>query len=148
MFDRFTERARKVMSLARLEAQRFHNEYVGSEHILLALVKEGTGVASVVLKKMGVELKEMESHGKTQYCCGGGAGVMLIERAAPLRKRAFDIKMRQVEETGADAVVTSCESCRMNFSIGAENANWDKQVKSLVEMVAQNLGENLAGDKS
>lgn len=100
------------------------------------------------LEAMGVELKEMESHGKTQYCCGGGAGVMLIERAAPLRKRAFDIKMRQVEETGADAVVTSCESCRMNFSIGAENANWDKQVKSLVEMVAQNLGENLAGDKS
>ncbi|NQT88674.1 AAA family ATPase, partial [bacterium] len=61
MFDRFTERARKVMSLARLEAQRFHNEYVGSEHILLALVKEGTGVASVVLKKMGVELKEVRA---------------------------------------------------------------------------------------
>jgi len=59
MFDRFTERARKVMSLARLEAQRFYHDYVGTEHILLALVKEGTGVASVVLKKMGVELKEI-----------------------------------------------------------------------------------------
>jgi len=57
MFDRFTERARKVMSLARLEAQRFYHDYVGTEHILLALVKEGTGVAAVVLKKMGVELK-------------------------------------------------------------------------------------------
>ena len=61
MFDRFTERARKVMSLARLEAQRFYHDYVGTEHILLALVKEGTGVASVVLKKMGVELKEIRS---------------------------------------------------------------------------------------
>jgi len=59
MHDRFTERARKVMSLARLEAQRFYHDYVGTEHILLALVKEGTGVASVVLKKMGVELKEI-----------------------------------------------------------------------------------------
>jgi len=59
MFDRFTERARKVMSLARLEAQRFYHDYVGTEHILLALVKEGTGVASVVLKKMGVELREI-----------------------------------------------------------------------------------------
>jgi len=59
MFDRFTERARKVMSLARLEAQRFYHDYVGTEHILLALVKEGTGVAAVVLKKMGVELKEI-----------------------------------------------------------------------------------------
>ena len=76
------------------------------------------------LEAMGIELKEMESHGRTQYCCGGGAGVMLIERAAPLRKRAFDIKMRQVDNTGADAVVTSCESCRMNFAIGAQNANW------------------------
>ena len=61
MFDRFTERARKVMSFARLEAQRFHHDYVGTEHILLALVKEGTGVASVVLKKMGVELKEIRA---------------------------------------------------------------------------------------
>jgi len=61
MFDRFTERARKVMSFARLEAQRFHHDYVGTEHILLALVKEGTGVASVVLKKMGVELREIRA---------------------------------------------------------------------------------------
>ena len=59
MFDRFTERARKVMSLARLEAQRFYHDYVGTEHILLALVKEGTGVAAVVLKKMGVDLKSI-----------------------------------------------------------------------------------------
>ncbi|NQT54484.1 AAA family ATPase, partial [bacterium] len=61
MFDRFTERARKVMSLARLEAQRFYHDYVSTEHVLLALVKEGTGVASVVLKKMGVELKEIRN---------------------------------------------------------------------------------------
>ena len=73
---------------------------------------------------------------------------MLIERAAPLRKRAFDIKMRQVDETGADAVVTSCESCRMNFAIGAESAHWEKQVKSLVEMVAENLADNRAGENS
>jgi Fe-S oxidoreductase len=96
------------------------------------------------LAAMGVALREMESHGKTQYCCGGGAGQMLIERAAPLRRRAFEIKMHQVDDSGADAVVTSCESCRINFSIGAENANWQKPVKSLVEMVA----ENLAGEDS
>ncbi len=91
------------------------------------------------LAAMGVELREMESHGKTQYCCGGGAGVMLIERAAPLRQRAFEIKMRQVDDTGAGAVVTSCESCRMNFTTGAEKANWQTPVKSLVELVAENL---------
>jgi Fe-S oxidoreductase len=91
------------------------------------------------LGAMGMELKEMESHGKTQYCCGGGGGVMLIERAGQLRKRAFEIKMRQVDDTGADAVVTSCESCRMNFAIGAEVHNWQTPVKSLVQMVADHL---------
>jgi Fe-S oxidoreductase len=91
------------------------------------------------LDAMGLELLEMESHGPTQYCCGGGAGVMLIERAAPLRQRAFEIKMRQVDDTGAAAVVTSCESCRMNFAVGGANANWQTPVKSLMELVAENL---------
>jgi Fe-S oxidoreductase len=91
------------------------------------------------LDAMGLELREMDSHGPTQYCCGGGAGVMLIERAAPLRQRAFEIKMRQVDDTGAAAVVTSCESCRMNFAVGGVNANWQMPVKSLVELVAENL---------
>ena len=91
------------------------------------------------LNAMGVQLTEMESHGRTQYCCGGGGGVMLIDRAAPLRKRAFEIKMRQVDDTGADAVVTSCESCHMNFAIGGETANWNTPVKSLVQMVADHL---------
>ena len=93
------------------------------------------------LSAMGIEVQEMESHGVTQYCCGGGAGVMLIDRAASLRKRAFEIKMRQVDDTGADAVVTSCESCRMNFAVGAVGANWQTPVKSLVEMVAENLAD-------
>ena len=46
MFDRFTDRARKVMALATQEAQRFNHEFVGTEHILLGLVKEGTGVGA------------------------------------------------------------------------------------------------------
>ena len=58
MFERFTERARKVMSLARQEAQRFNHEYIGTEHILLGLVQEGSGVAANVLKNMDVELRK------------------------------------------------------------------------------------------
>src|SRR6185436_18209094 len=53
MFDRFTDRAKKVMNLARQEAQRFNHEYLGTEHILLGLVQEGSGVAANVLKNMG-----------------------------------------------------------------------------------------------
>ena len=59
MFDRFTDRARKVMGLARQEAQRFNHEYIGTEHILLGLVKEGSGVAANVLKNMNVDLKKI-----------------------------------------------------------------------------------------
>ncbi|HUS93136.1 MAG TPA: ATP-dependent Clp protease ATP-binding subunit [Phycisphaerae bacterium] len=56
MFERFTERARKVMALANQEAQRFNHEYIGTEHILLGLVKEGSGVGANVLKNLGVDL--------------------------------------------------------------------------------------------
>lgn len=59
MFERFTERARKVMALANQEAQRFNHEYIGTEHILLGLVKEGTGVGANVLKNLGVELQKV-----------------------------------------------------------------------------------------
>ena len=59
MFDRFTDRARKVMGLARQEAQRFNHEYIGTEHILLGLVQEGTGVAATVLKRLNVDLNKI-----------------------------------------------------------------------------------------
>ncbi len=55
MYDRFTDRARKVMQLANQEAQRFKHEYIGTEHILLGLVKEDNGVAVTALKNLGVE---------------------------------------------------------------------------------------------
>lgn len=58
-YERFTDRARKVMQFAHQEALRFNHEYVGTEHILLGLIKEGTGVAASILKKMGVDLRKM-----------------------------------------------------------------------------------------
>jgi Fe-S oxidoreductase len=88
---------------------------------------------------LGLDLKEMESHAKTNYCCGGGGGQFLIERAAPLRAKAFEIKMHEVDATGAGTVVTGCNSCRLNYANGAANANWHKNVQSLVELVAANL---------
>ena len=57
--DRFTEQARKVLSLAREEAQRFQHHYIGTEHLLLGLVREGEGIAAKVLSNLGVELKEV-----------------------------------------------------------------------------------------
>jgi ATP-dependent Clp protease ATP-binding subunit ClpC len=69
MFERFTDRARKVMALANQEAQRFNHEHIGTEHILLGLVKEGSGVGATVLKNLDVDIKklrlEVEKHVKS-----------------------------------------------------------------------------------
>jgi ADP-ribose pyrophosphatase YjhB (NUDIX family) len=59
MFERYTDRARKVMALANQEAQRFNHEYIGTEHILLGLVKEGSGVGANVLKNLDVDLRKV-----------------------------------------------------------------------------------------
>jgi ATP-dependent Clp protease ATP-binding subunit ClpC len=59
VYERFTDRARKVMQLAVREAQRFNHEYIGTEHILLGLVKEGSGVAANVLKNLDVDLRKI-----------------------------------------------------------------------------------------
>ena len=56
MYERFTSHARKVMQLANEEARRFNHEYIGTEHILLGLVKEGSGVAANVLKNLDIDL--------------------------------------------------------------------------------------------
>jgi len=58
-YDRFTDRARKVMAYARQEAQRFNHDYIGTEHLLLGLIKEGTGVAANVLRNLDVDIKKI-----------------------------------------------------------------------------------------
>jgi ATP-dependent Clp protease ATP-binding subunit ClpC len=59
MFDRFTERVRKVIQLAREEAMRFNHDYIGTEHLLLGLVKEGEGIAATALANLGIDLKTL-----------------------------------------------------------------------------------------
>ena len=59
MFERLTDRARKVMALANQEAQRLNHEYIGTEHILLGLVKEGSGVGANVLKNLDIDLRKV-----------------------------------------------------------------------------------------
>src|SRR5258708_1756751 len=60
-FDKFTERARKVLSLSQEEAQRFQHHYIGTEHLLLGLVREGEGIAAGVLESMGVNLEKVRT---------------------------------------------------------------------------------------
>jgi ATP-dependent Clp protease ATP-binding subunit ClpC len=76
-FDKFTERARKVLSLAQEEAQRFQHNYIGTEHLLLGLVREGEGVAAKVLSNLGVELNKVRS--AVEFIIGRGDCIVLGE---------------------------------------------------------------------
>ncbi len=92
-----------------------------------------------VLDALGVDLREMPSHGAVNFCCGGGAGLFVMEKAEPMRNAAFDLKRTQAESTGADSVVTACGSCRVNLMAGADRTQWQTPIESLVELVGANL---------
>ncbi len=94
-----------------------------------------------VLAALGFELIELADHGLTGYCCGGGGGVVSNPRAAPLRHKVFELKREQVQATGAERLVTSCGQCRITLEMGAKQAQWDKPVESLLELVADNLAD-------
>jgi Fe-S oxidoreductase len=92
-----------------------------------------------VLKALGVDLRETQDTGDYNWCCGGGGGVITIHRADPIRYKAFEIKMRQIEDTGAEMLLTSCSNCRQNFDDSQQHFDWDRKMESLLELVADNL---------
>jgi Fe-S oxidoreductase len=92
-----------------------------------------------VLAALGVELRELGDHADAAWCCGGGGGVLAIQRADELRRGAFRIKMAEIDATGAELVATSCANCRQSFDDGKVQFKWDKSVHSLLEMVAGQL---------
>lgn len=91
------------------------------------------------LQATGVEVREQEASAERSWCCGGGAGTFLLNRSEDLRRKAWAIKRAQVDATGAEAVVVSCGSCRLNFLAGAQDAAWPVRMESLVELVARQL---------
>jgi Fe-S oxidoreductase len=93
----------------------------------------------VVLQALGVELRETQDHGSLNWCCGGGGGVVTIHRADELRYKAFEIKMKQLDATGAELTVTSCANCRQTFDDGQAHFKWARTMGSLLELVAENL---------
>src|SRR5579875_1172978 len=89
-FDKFTERARKVLSLAQEEAQRFQHNYIGTEHLLLGLVREGEGVAAKVLANLGVELNKVRS--AVEFIIGRGDRIVLGEIGlTPRAKKVIEL---------------------------------------------------------
>lgn len=94
-----------------------------------------------VLAALGLEVRETPANQRENYCCGGGCGEFVLCGAKELHQKAFEIKKREFEETGADKVVTGCANCRINLMIGANNAGWETPVTSFVETVADQLAD-------
>src|ERR1700712_5333702 len=97
MYERFTDRARKVMQLANQEAQRFNHEYIGTEHILLGLVKEGSGVAANVLKNLDIDLRKirLEVEKIVQHGPGGEQVVMGRLPHTPRAKKVIEYSIEE-----------------------------------------------------
>src|SRR5258708_7915586 len=97
MYERFTDRARKVMQLANQEAQRFNHEYIGTEHILLGLVKEGSGVAANVLKNLDVDLRKIRLEVEKIVETGSGNEMVTMGKL-PHTPRAKKVIEYSIEE--------------------------------------------------
>ncbi len=130
-FEKFSERARRVLSLAQEEAQRFNHNYIGTEHILLGLVRETDGVAAKVLANLGVELNKVRS--AVEFIIGKG------ERTAP-GEIGLTPRAKKVIELAVD------EARRLNHHyIGTEHLliGLMREGEGVAAGVLESLGVNL-----
>ena len=130
-FEKFSERARRVLSLAQEEAQRFNHNYIGTEHILLGLVRETDGVAAKILSSLGVELGKVRS--AVEFIIGRG------ERPAQ-SEIGLTPRAKKVVELAVD------EARRLNHSyIGTEHLllGLVREGEGIAAGVLESLGVNL-----
>jgi ATP-dependent Clp protease ATP-binding subunit ClpC len=106
MFNRFTERARKVIILAKEEARRFNHDYIGTEHILLGLVREGEGVAATVLEKMGVSLENIRLEVEKLVQPGPSTQIIGDIPFTPRAKKALELSAEEARALGHNYIGT------------------------------------------
>jgi ATP-dependent Clp protease ATP-binding subunit ClpC len=132
-FDKFTERAKKVLVLAQEEAQRFNHNYIGTEHLLLGLVREGEGIAAKVLGNLGVELNKVRS--AVEFIIGRGDRVVMGDiTLTPRAKKVIELSVE--------------EARRLNHNhIGTEHLllGLVREGEGIAAGVLENLGVRLEG---
>src|SRR3989338_2752225 len=106
MFNRFTERARKVIILAKEEARRFNHDYIGTEHILLGLIREGEGVAATVLQKLGVSLENIRLEIEKLVQPGPATQIIGDIPFAPRAKKALELAAEEARSLGHNYIGT------------------------------------------
>ena len=105
MFERFTEKAIKVIMLAQEEARRLGHNFVGTEQVLLGLIGEGTGVAAKTLKSMGVTLKDARA--EVEKIIGRGSGFVAVEIPfTPRAKRVLELSWDEARQLGHNYIGT------------------------------------------
>ena len=106
LWERFTERARKVMQLAAQEAQRFNHDAIGTEHILLGIIVEGNGVAANVLLNLGLDLKKVRLEVEKIVPTGSVPTVAGKLPHTPRAKKVLDFAVKEAEALGHNYVGT------------------------------------------
>lgn len=125
----FTPRAKKVMQLAALEAKQLGHDDIGSEHLLLGLIREGEGVAVQVLVTLGVDLKE--THRRVILLCGSGGSAVAMSRpeaTTSAKHRSQDQVLACI--TGLDARLSAMEQ---RVGAGADTSELDEQIERVRE---------------
>jgi ATP-dependent Clp protease ATP-binding subunit ClpC len=146
-FEKFTERARKVLTLAQEEAQRFNHNYIGTEHLLLGLVREGDGVAARVLSNMGVQLTKVRS--AVEFIIGrGDAGVTGEIGLTPRAKKVIELAVDEARRLNHHYIGTEhllLGLVREGEGIAAGvleslGVNLEKVRAQVMQVVSQNAG--------
>ncbi len=145
MFERFTEKAIKVIMLAQEEARRLGHNFVGTEQILLGLIGEGTGIGPKVLKAMGVNLKDARV--EVEKIIGRGSGFVAVEIPfTPRAKRVLELSLEEARQLGHNYIGTEhllLGLIREGEGVAArvlENLGVD--LSKVRSQIIQSLGEN------
>ncbi len=106
MFEKFTDRARRVMALANQEAQRFNHEYIGTEHILLGLVKIGEGIGPNVIRNFDIDIRKVRL--EVEKLVRSGPSTVTIGRLpqTPRTQKVIELSINEARELGDSHVGT------------------------------------------
>ena len=152
MYERFTDRARKVMQLANQEAQRFNHEYIGTEHILLGLVKEGSGVAANVLKNLDVDLRKIRLEVEKIVQSGPDMVTMGKLPQTPRAKKVIEYAMEEARNLNHNYVGTEhllLGLLREQEGVAAQVLmNLGLKLEDVREEVLNLLGHGLEGEEA
>eukprot|EP00249_Psilotum_nudum_P024846 c29307_g1_i2 orf=247-3057(+) len=158
MFERFTEKAIKVIMLAQEEARRLGHNFVGTEQILLGLIGEGTGIAAKVLKSMGVNLKEARV--EVEKIIGRGSGFVAVEIPfTPRAKRVLELSLEEARQLGHNYIGSEHlllgllregegVAARVLENLGADPSNIRTQVIRMVGESTEAVGAGVGGGSS